>query len=432
MLITSKARRLAYCAYIIAVFILSTGAFLTIIAGSSDPEVLKAGTPITKCAWIGIYFISLVRVFHKRDWAAQILKNNLPLVALLALASLSYLWSISPGATFRAVVQLLLTTCVAMDFCLSMPLESQLDLAAIALGFVIAASVFLQLFLPSYVAIPMQSDPSASSVGWCGVFGTKNEFGKTIVVALALFLSMPFVRRRLSVILTASAIVLSHLAMATGSELNDVFLWTVSLILPIIHWKPRPRMLAIISMFLIAMVVAGAAFTNAATATQALGKDSTLTGRGPLWKLSLQYFRERPMLGHGWEAFWAQDSPDAIRIGQALNWPDVPHSHNQYIEILLGLGIAGLCVYFWLLADFLRKALRYARDLERRDRRWPLLLLAMVTVMFTTEAGAVSRGGIVWLLFSSAVFSMTAAEEELPDAASPQIEETLELETVGA
>ena len=75
-----------------------------------------------------------------------------------------------------------------------------------------------------------------------------------------------------------------------------------------------------------------------------LGRDTTLTGRIPLWRLVDQEIAEHLFLGVGYQAFWTEANPDAWVIISKIGWP-APHSHNGYRDTLLNFGLIGTMVF---------------------------------------------------------------------------------------
>src|SRR5581483_2182010 len=75
-------------------------------------------------------------------------------------------------------------------------------------------------------------------------------------------------------------------------------------------------------------------------------KDPTFTGRTYLWYRAEPVIQQKPLLGHGFAAFWRPGSIDAEGLWR---WAGVKHTvgfnfHNTFIETLVQLGIVGLVV----------------------------------------------------------------------------------------
>ena len=58
-------------------------------------------------------------------------------------------------------------------------------------------------------------------------------------------------------------------------------------------------------------------------------------------KLGMLYFKERPFTGYGLDTF------------RILPGSYGTYSHNNYVELLYGVGIVGTCVYYFMYLDLL-------------------------------------------------------------------------------
>jgi exopolysaccharide production protein ExoQ len=85
------------------------------------------------------------------------------------------------------------------------------------------------------------------------------------------------------------------------------------------------------------------------------GRSSDLTGRTAVWHAVWAAIRDRPFLGHGY-GFWDQPSMARTNIWLAAQW-EVPHSHNDWLDAGLQLGLVGvvLIAFIWLVS--LRRAM---------------------------------------------------------------------------
>ena len=86
-------------------------------------------------------------------------------------------------------------------------------------------------------------------------------------------------------------------------------------------------------------------------AIQALGRDSTLTGRTDIWQI-LWHWDINPILGVGYESFWLGERP--VKISSLFAF-QVNEAHNGYLETYINLGLLGVCLTFtMLLAAFFK------------------------------------------------------------------------------
>jgi exopolysaccharide production protein ExoQ len=84
------------------------------------------------------------------------------------------------------------------------------------------------------------------------------------------------------------------------------------------------------------------ALVDQVTLNQSSETTASLDGRTPLWDIVTPYAEERPMLGHGFGAFWSVDMLEAVWT--RLHWRP-PHAHNGYLDEILGTGIVGLALF---------------------------------------------------------------------------------------
>ena len=85
---------------------------------------------------------------------------------------------------------------------------------------------------------------------------------------------------------------------------------------------------------------------------------STLSGRFPLWEELLISINKKPILGHGYLAYW--DSKRVEYLSERLGW-EIPHGHNAFLDVLLDVGIIGLIlVLLAVLLAFFEAARLYA------------------------------------------------------------------------
>jgi O-antigen ligase len=67
----------------------------------------------------------------------------------------------------------------------------------------------------------------------------------------------------------------------------------------------------------------------------------TLSGRLPLWTELLDYVRQRPWTGYGYDSFWTP--PHIEAVSEACEWT-IQVAHSAYLETLLSLGLIGVAL----------------------------------------------------------------------------------------
>jgi O-antigen ligase len=133
-------------------------------------------------------------------------------------------------------------------------------------------------------------------------------------------------------------------------------------------------------------------------ATALLDRDSTLTGRSELWRLSVSAIEAKPVYGYGYDEFWIPASQQATRIREEVNW-EAPHAHNGYIDLALYLGFIGLGAYLVSYVIALVRALQYIQRFRTAEAKWPLCFLVLIGLYQLPETTIVQGHLILWLVY---------------------------------
>jgi O-antigen ligase len=164
-------------------------------------------------------------------------------------------------------------------------------------------------------------------------------------------------------------------------------------------------------------------FVNVVTMGRDDSETSSLTGRVPLWQeLLTDYVSERPLIGHGYGAFW---SPTHIsEISKSQTW-QVASTHSAYIDLFLNSGGIGAVLCLWAMVLACVVALR----LERRHANvgygviGMILAYGLVAGFFETTIGTTCFlsffriSGVCFLMYSAG----RHAERTLADLDSQEI-----------
>ena len=85
---------------------------------------------------------------------------------------------------------------------------------------------------------------------------------------------------------------------------------------------------------------------NMETVFGLLGRSSTFTGRADVWKAVQVSLERRPLLGHGYSAYWNEEQYMGKTIALVMEdlkyYPN--HSHNSFVEMGLNLGMVGVTI----------------------------------------------------------------------------------------
>lgn len=139
-----------------------------------------------------------------------------------------------------------------------------------------------------------------------------------------------------------------------------------------------------------------------------------LSGRTDLWAACFDYVRDHPLLGHGYNAFWTVERTE--EIFRQIDWVS-GSAHNIYVDILLGVGIAGFLAFAAIyLAGLFRSAKYYL------NTRVPLYGFFFAILVYTLLHGLMESAFIYSSLYTfiSMLIIARLAFRPAPDIAATE------------
>jgi O-antigen ligase len=130
------------------------------------------------------------------------------------------------------------------------------------------------------------------------------------------------------------------------------------------------------------------------------GRDSSLTGRVPLWQELISLGSRRPIFGSGYASFWS--SGLVYELWDKVHWTPVS-SHNGYIDIFMNLGLIGLLLLLIFLRDAYRNITRTIETDRERGSLGFVLFIVILLQNFAESTLSVANSFLWILLLVSAV-----------------------------
>jgi O-antigen ligase len=126
----------------------------------------------------------------------------------------------------------------------------------------------------------------------------------------------------------------------------------------------------------------------------ATDRNSSLTGRVPLWLKLIQIGSQRAILGSGYGSVWIADSS---RMEDIFYGPQA-NPHNGYIHVFLDLGLVGLALLFILIFHAYKKVIN---SFEETGEIAILLLVFIIMILLhnITESTLMRGTNLLWFLF---------------------------------
>lgn len=317
-----------------------------------------------------------------------------PLMLLIALAIASTAWSDQPFLTLRRSALLLLSALVAIYLGERYSVPEQIEFLTGMFCLMITAILILRVVAPSYV-VDYVSHPGA----WKGLSAYKNAFGQYMAIAVALLTLVRF--RRFDWLrygFLAAAAAMLFFSQSAASVFCAVL---VIVVMPL--WRlarvREEQQLAIYSAAGIT-IAAGMYFmtTHSWVVLNLLGRNSTLTGRSQLWASVWDAIWKHPILGYGYDSFWASMGGEAldVRVGAGFL---AQRSDNGYLDLALSLGAVGIIAFLFVFALSFRKAIDYLRSEPKAIGLWPITYLCIFLVQNMSESTLLTRGTFTLLVF---------------------------------
>jgi exopolysaccharide production protein ExoQ len=263
--------------------------------------------------------------------------------------------------------------------------------------------------------------PQIVDGAWTGIFGQKNFLAMNMfilyVAALAVLLDKGSWRWFRLAALGIAPMALALVVLAkSGTTTVMVIGATTALLGHAFLWQPAGRirhmrfllvLIGAVLVTLLALVLFGFMQFDAQTSVlNALGKDSTLTGRTYLWETAQREMAESPWFGRGADGFWRSEYGAANTIIKFFHYDHyVKFSfHNSYLENGVAFGYPGYWATVFLAAWALwRPAINWLKSQNTINAAF-LILAAMVIVRSMTEIDlALEFSATATLLFMGAV-----------------------------
>lgn len=400
--------------FVVIVLLLSLGAFANFTV-TGPIQTQNMGMLGMQVLWSSLYLIMLTLYFRNCSQPLRNLLRTRPFMILLAITFLSTIWSDAPGLTLRRSIALALTFVFGAYLASRFSLKEQFRLLAWAFAVCIVFSFIFEL---------LGLNPSEGIPGWYGVFFHKTELGRNFALGALVFLFWKRVDPDHSKLALLGFVLSTILVLLSRDVTSLVTLFVLLIVFPYVERVIRlsvPRAIAaIVALFAFGGLSILYVSEHLGEVTGLLGKDPQLTGRVPLWILSVAMALRRPWLGYGFSAFWLPDYAYTQKIWHILGWMP-PHAHNGVLELWLELGLIGTSIFMFIYIHYCLRAIRLLRQTRESAATWPLVFLLFFFITNFTESFFVTTNSIFFVLYVTSAF-MCIRKESPASAAQGAIQ----------
>ncbi|WP_432491945.1 O-antigen ligase family protein [Kineococcus gypseus] len=376
-------------AYAVFVMLLGTGAFTSMVGFDVQGPVFAL--------WGCAYVVALAGLFDDRFRRRRTAGAPVLLVGVVLLTAASPLWSVAPDLTQRRSIGLVGTVLVGLFLARRFRPVQLFDVLRLT---VLVLAVLSLLLLAS--GSPLALDPVHGTLR--GVLVTKNTLGRVLalgILAAAAVALLDRARTRRAVLSAVPMLLALSLTASTGGMVVAAAALLVAAVVALLRDRRGPGALAGLGALAVGVACVVVPRLSAETVAGAIGEDVTLTGRTEIWAEALRALAQRPVLGHGYGAFWAA-SDQAVRIRTRLQW-DVPNGHNGLLDVGLDLGLVGVALVGLLLVGLVVRGLRDLRAGRAAAGALRLAVAGITVSANLVETGLLQQNTLYTLLLVAAL-----------------------------
>jgi len=386
---------------------------------------------------------------HKRGtWAWSTLPY--PLLAFLALATLSVTWSFYPSATLLGLGATWAAAIVGLGLAVALSWTDFLTALGRSLRIVLGASFIFELVVSLFIRgrlLPLFAPPGIdystieavpSMLYWSrnllleggriqGIMGNSSLLGFVALLALIVFgiqlgaRTTGRFRTLLWMSLALVAIVLTKSATIYIATVVLAVIIATVMLLRRVRRRNRKWVWAGLGAVIAATTAASIAIPTVLLAT--LGKSPDLTERLGIWENVTHLAVQRPGFGWGWVSYWVPwVAPfDSLVVNSGVRQL---HAHNAWLDIFLQLGIVGLVVFGALVVSTAMRSILLASDHPVGPRGEALaftvqsylavLVIFALLVQTIAESRILVEYGIVLLVFFAVKTKITQSMPAAP------------------
>lgn len=380
--------------YVLFALLYFVGAFSPSDVGENMASRQWQFDRISYFAQIVVFAVLALLLFVRWKAISRGLRHAFWPLAICAFAILSAGWSDDPFFTVRRAVVFLATTIFAIYFGSCFDWDTQIQIFEWLFLVSIVGSLLMIVFAPQF---GVSHDMHMGALK--GMFSHKNLLGRQmalgiLTVVIGKPLGMPRWLRAASILAALPLLVLAHSAGALLSLVIVLGAYMILIIPRPVYRRSPPLWLGLLPLLLAAGVLL---ITNAGTFLSLLGRDSSLTGRVPLWVAIEHAISRRFWLGYGYALFWVRQTGSLQEV-VATGW-NALSAQNGYLDLALDLGMVGVGLFFCSLVSAIRNGFRALNNKEIRTPSWPLLFVVFFAVQNIHESDLLRLGTFMWVPF---------------------------------
>jgi O-antigen ligase len=368
------------------------------------------GSPVDRAVLAGLMVCGIVALLGRGRRVKAILGANVPILAYFLYCGISILWSDYPSVTSKRWMRSLGDVVMILVILTDPQWRAAFRRVLTRVAFLLLP---ISILLIKYYPELGRAYSEGGIPSWIGVATGKNSLGMTCLIfglaCLSSFLAVcraPKDSDRLRRLTAYGAVVAMAVWLVWKADSKTslaCFVLVSSLMIALSHssYVRKPAVLLAMVTALVSVSFAVLFLGVGGGAIEAMGRDSTLTGRTEIWKVALG-FAQNPWIGAGYDSFWLGSRLDGV--ARALHVSVLNQSHNGYIEVYLSLGWIGVALLAGLIVTGYRRIIAGFRgDLEVSTLRIAYFVVALA---YNFTEGVFKTMSPVWIAFLLATMAV--------------------------
>lgn len=351
------------------------------------------GDSINQLLYVGVLLVLLLGagVPSRRE----LLCVPTALVVLLGFCFLSVSWAVAPLISLRRVTQAAIVIWLIFRHVDDLGPVRTLRILRHAMIVLLVVNYLVVFYTPFGVHAEVFGEQSSVVGDWRGIIPHKNIAGAACALTILLFL---FDNRQFSKITSALVILgAANFLYFSNSRTSEVVLIPAILLgLAIRPYNANHRTAVGVFLLVIAAIALEILSANSVALAEFLNDPGTLTGRGAIWPLLIEYARAHPWTGAGFGSFWLIGDASPIWT-LTTGWVAIyaPHGHNGFLDLLVTIGVPGLVIAVIALAVWPLLRLLLSLSIGKARRSLLLTLIVFCLGHNLTESSLLSGAAIV-------------------------------------
>jgi len=382
---------------------------------------------------VGITAVALLLLVRERaNWRVSTLPY--PLLAFVALATVSVAWSFYPGATALGLLATYLAIAVGLALAVSLPWADLLVALGRTLRIILGLSLLFEVIVSVFIRAPLLPFWPSPGVDydnlpakipkllfWSrnelfeadgkiqGIVGNSSLLGFVALLALIVF-GIQFAAKTVTRATGVTSIVIAALViyLTRSATITIALVVLAAVVVAVLLLRRFEETRGRVWAGILVLVAAGiAVMVTFPTQLLALvGKSSDLTHRVDIWAAVINLAQERPVFGWGWVSYWVPWVAPFDTLASNSGVRQL-HAHNAWLDIWLQLGIVGLIIFGALVLSTLVRSFIFATSRpvslpgQLHSYTWesllPLLVIVALLVQSVAESRLIVEYGVVLL-----------------------------------